>query len=229
MNKYLITGMTLLMTGLLVSGVSALDNDSEMIADEKRELADNQAAMEHGESEEMKASLQVTITEPEAMKKSDSTAWGVAYSARAIIKGTTEDSNVGGRVDFVQTGDGVQVVASLSNVTPSGKHGIHIHEHGSCEEGGNAAGGHFNPEEAEHGLLPRDGHGKAHTGDMGNIEINESGSGSLVIFLPGLSLTEGKKNVTGKAVILHEKEDDFGQPTGNAGGRIGCGIITLNN
>jgi len=31
--------------------------------------------------------------------------------------------------------------------------------------------------------------------------------------------------VLGKSVIVHEKTDDFSQPTGNAGGRIGCGII----
>ena len=81
----------------------------------------------------------------------------------------------------------------------------------------------------QHGLLPKDGHDNAHTGDMGNIEIDESGNGTLVIFLPGLSLTEAQKNIAGKAVILHSKEDDFGQPTGNAGSRIGCGQIVLNN
>jgi Cu-Zn family superoxide dismutase len=68
----------------------------------------------------------------------------------------------------------------------------------------------------------------AHAGDMGNIEIGENGSGTLIVFMPGLSLSQGEANVTGKAVILHEQEDDFGQPTGNAGGRIGCGVITLN-
>mgnify|MGYP001565173176 CR=1 FL=1 len=25
---------------------------------------------------------------------------------------------------------------------------------------------------------------------------------------------------------MHEKTDDFGQPTGNAGGRVGCGVIS---
>ena len=93
---------------------------------------------------------------------------------------------------------------------------------------GHISGGHFNPDGTEHGFSPRDGYGKSHAGDMGNIEINEEGNGSLIIFLPGLSLVEGLKNVTGKAVILHAKEDNFGQPTGNAGGRIGCGIIELN-
>jgi Cu-Zn family superoxide dismutase len=29
----------------------------------------------------------------------------------------------------------------------------------------------------------------------------------------------------GRAIIVHAKKDDGGQPTGNAGGRIGCGVI----
>jgi Cu-Zn family superoxide dismutase len=33
--------------------------------------------------------------------------------------------------------------------------------------------------------------------------------------------------VGGRAIILHEKMDDFSQPTGNAGGRIGCGTIIV--
>jgi Cu-Zn family superoxide dismutase len=33
-------------------------------------------------------------------------------------------------------------------------------------------------------------------------------------------------NVVGKSVIIHEKADDFtSQPSGNAGGRISCGVI----
>ena len=36
---------------------------------------------------------------------------------------------------------------------------------------------------------------------------------------------EAPHAVAGRAFILHEKQDDFGQPTGNAGGRIGCGKI----
>ena len=29
----------------------------------------------------------------------------------------------------------------------------------------------------------------------------------------------------GASIIVHAKKDDGGQPTGNAGGRIGCGVI----
>lgn len=168
------------------------------------------------------------VEQVKSMKESDSSEWGVSHSARVIFEATQDGSDVSGRVDFIQTGGGVQVVVSLSNVTPAGKHGIHIHADGSCDNGGKAAGGHFNPASTQHGLLPKDGHDKAHTGDMGNIIIDDDGDGSLVIFLPGLSLIEGEKNIVGKAVILHAKEDDFGQPTGNAGSRIGCGQIVLN-
>jgi len=76
-----------------------------------------------------------------------------------------------------------------------GKHGFHIHETGACTDEGKAAGGHFNPDQVSHGLLVKDGFSRAHAGDLGNIEVGADGT------------------------------DDFGQPTGNAGGRIGCGVI----
>ena len=150
-------------------------------------------------------------------------------TAKATITGTTEDSPVSGVVTFTEKEDGVDVIANVSNVTPPGKHGIHIHAGGSCGDGGKAAGGHYNPDMVDHGFLPTDGLEKAHAGDMGNIEIDEKGQGLLVLFLPGLRLTGDKYNIVGHTVILHEKEDDFSQPTGNAGGRIGCGTINLTN
>ena len=148
-----------------------------------------------------------------------------AAQGEAIIKGTAPDSQIEGIVKFTEQQGGLRVEAEIKNVKSAGKHGFHIHENGSCDEQGKAAGGHFNPDGVTHGFLERDGHEKAHAGDLGNIEITEVGTGKLQGFLPGVSLSEGKYAVLGKAVILHEKEDDFGQPTGNAGGRIGCGII----
>lgn len=69
----------------------------------------------------------------------------------------------------------------------------------------------------------------AHAGDLGNIEIGADGTGTLEVTIPELCLTGCKYSLEGKSVILHEKEDDFGQPTGNAGGRIGCGPILLSS
>ena len=147
-------------------------------------------------------------------------------TAKAVITATDAGAAVFGEVEFMEKGGGVQVTTRLTGV-PAGTHGFHVHENGSCADAGQAAGGHFNPDHREHGLLTKDGLENVHAGDMGNITIADDSSGVYSAFLKGVSLTEGKYNITGKAVILHEKVDDFGQPTGNAGGRIGCGIITL--
>jgi Cu-Zn family superoxide dismutase len=146
----------------------------------------------------------------------------------AAIKGTAKDSKVVGSVSFMETDEGLQVEASVADVPP-GKHGFHIHEKGDCSNEGNAAGGHFNPMNVQHGHMPKDGAEKAHSGDMGNIEVGADGTGRISVFLPGVYLVGKEPSVAGLSVILHEKEDDFGQPTGNAGGRIGCGIITIED
>lgn len=146
-----------------------------------------------------------------------------AEKASALITGTAADSKISGRIDFEDSTDGLKVKAEIHNVS-SGKHGFHVHENGSCADSGKAAGGHFNPEGVVHGLITKDGFMHAHAGDLGNFEVGADGNGRFEAVVPNMALS-GKYNVTGKAVILHEKEDDFGQPTGNAGGRIGCGVI----
>ena len=149
-------------------------------------------------------------------------AW--AAKAKAEIKGTAPDSKISGTAVFEDTEKGLAVNVEIANVSP-GPHGIHIHEKGSCEDSGNGAGGHYNPAGAQHGFLPKDGFAGAHAGDFGNIEVGPDGKGSRKLVLPELTVEGGKYNVAGRAVILHEKQDDFGQPTGNAGGRVGCGVI----
>ena len=155
-------------------------------------------------------------------------ALAFAAQGKATIKGTASDSKISGDVSIIDVDGGITLKAHLVNVAP-GKHGFHIHENGSCADTGKAAGGHFNPDKSPHGMISKDGAMHAHGGDMGNIEIAEDGTGILNAFLPGMALNDGSVHaVLGKSLILHEKEDDFSQPTGNAGGRIGCGIIELN-
>lgn len=148
----------------------------------------------------------------------------MAAAGKAVIKGTADRSQIAGEVSFVEEKGGLTVKAVVSNLPP-GKHGFHLHENPGCAEGGKAAGGHFNPDKAMHGYLPKDGMEHAHAGDMGNIDVDDKGNGTSVVFMPGLTLTDGQYAVSGRSVIVHEKTDDFGQPTGNAGGRIACGIV----
>ena len=146
-----------------------------------------------------------------------------AAQASAVINGTAPDSKISGQVTFEDSFEGLKIKAEVHHV-PAGKHGFHVHQNGSCADLGKAAGGHFNPDGVDHGLVTKDGFSHAHAGDLGNIEVGNDGNGKLEAVVPRMALN-GKYNVMGKAVILHEKEDDFSQPTGNAGGRIACGVI----
>lgn len=152
---------------------------------------------------------------------------GNAFAGTAIaeLQPTAAKSRLKGQVKFTEEKGGVVVLAEIWNAPP-GKHGLHIHEKGSCADEGKAAGGHFNPSGNTHGFAPKDFPLHAHPGDMGNIEVDEEGHGKLKLHMPELGLeSRARYNIRGLAVILHEKEDDFSQPTGNAGGRIACGVI----
>lgn len=151
-----------------------------------------------------------------------------AKSGKAILEGTSENSELIGIVRFQETDEGLRTEINMFGAEP-GLHGIHIHENGSCDGGGNAAGSHYNPEGVKHGFLPREGFSQAHAGDFGNIEINQNGEGLLFLMIPELTLSGGAHNIEGRSVILHEKKDDFSQPTGNAGDRIACGVIEADS
>lgn len=132
-------------------------------------------------------------------------------------------SQIAGKATLTETPDGVQVSLVLDHV-PAGEHGAHVHEKGDCSAAdGSSAGGHFNPAGSPHALPDNTPH---HLGDLGNITIDANGTGHLDILAKGANLKEGDPNsFLGRSIIIHEKKDDGGQPTGNAGGRIGCGVI----
>jgi Cu-Zn family superoxide dismutase len=146
--------------------------------------------------------------------------------AEAVILGTEDSSSLMGDARFIDTEDGLDIRVGLAGA-PAGMHGFHIHENGSCAEAGQAAGGHFNPDGVKHGKLIEDGFDNAHAGDLGNISMTPTGIGVLQVTVPGLTLTEGKYAIADRALIVHAQEDDYGQPTGHAGARIGCGVINV--
>lgn len=132
-------------------------------------------------------------------------------------------SKLSGKAVLTETEGGVHVVLTLEGLEP-GEHGAHVHEKGDCSAAdGASAGGHFNPQSKDHGLP---GAEKRHLGDLGNITIAKDGKGSLDITAPGANLKAGDAaSFVGRSIIVHAKKDDGGQPTGNAGGRVGCGVI----
>lgn len=146
---------------------------------------------------------------------------GEPTKAIAVLHPTT-GSNVAGTVTFTAAGNEVKVVADLTGLKP-GKHGFHIHEFGDCSSpDAKSAGGHFNPTNHQHGAPDAT---DRHAGDLGNIEADASGKVHLEASDKVMKLS-GSDSILGHAVIVHEKADDLKtQPTGDAGGRVACGVI----
>lgn len=70
-----------------------------------------------------------------------------------------------------------------------------------------------------------------HEGDLGNIQANADGTSSMTIVDNYITLS-GPRSVIGRGLVVHMKKDDLGKggapdslTTGNAGGRIACGVI----
>lgn len=135
----------------------------------------------------------------------------------------TQDNNTVGTVTFTKTDDGVRVVATITNLPPNSMHGFHIHEYGDCSAiDATSAGGHFNPHDRPHGGPTT---AERHVGDLGNLASNDLGIAELDYVDPKLSFS-GSDSILGRGLVVHEQEDDLeSQPVGNAGARIGCGVI----
>lgn len=143
-------------------------------------------------------------------------------TARAQIRNAAGE--VVGTVSFVEGPKGVLVSADLRQL-PSGAHGFHIHETGSCAPDFKAAGGHYNPAGTGHGLLHAGGH---HAGDLPNLQVADNGWAAADYFTTDVTLAKGVPNslfdADGSSIIIHEKPDSYGEDAG-AGGRIACGVI----
>ncbi len=156
--------------------------------------------------------------------------FGCAHSTKGpmamAMLAPTSGSTAQGMVHFQELGDGsVEVQVDLSGV-PAGTHGFHVHDKGDCGDNGNAAGGHFNPASMSHGAPEAVSH---HAGDFGNLTTDAAGRVQTRFTTRSITVKEGSNSVVGHAVILHANPDDLvTQPTGNAGGRISCGVATLH-
>ena len=105
-----------------------------------------------------------------------------------------------------------------------GRHGVHVHTVGRCDDAGFAsAGGHWNPGAKQHGLDNPKGQ---HAGDLPNLEVGADGRGMLRYQLKGGSLDE-LLDADGAAMIVHlDADDQKSDPSGNSGDRIACGVFT---
>ena len=175
-------------------------------------------------AEDTPPATQTPPVQPEEQTAEQPPAGEAGGTATATLQ-PAKDKKVSGTVTFTEKDGSVEVAVDIQGLTP-GPHGFHVHEKGDCSAPDfSSAGGHFNPQGHPHGPpdAPAD---KRHAGDFGNLTADESGNAKTTLTMEGVTLAEGESSVVGKAVVVHEKADDLkSQPSGDAGGRVACGVI----
>lgn len=145
---------------------------------------------------------------------------------RAELIGANGDTI--GTAEFVETPNGVMISVSAEGL-PAGEHGFHIHSTGICDpaEGFKTSGGHFAPRGHQHGLMLAEG---PHAGDMPNQFVSSDGELRATVFNDRVTLGAGYNSLRdddGSALVIHAGADDYkSQPTGDAGGRLACAVIS---
>jgi len=164
---------------------------------------------------------------------------------KAICVLTNVEDSIKGCIEFSMVTKNnkkiMKITVDIKGLTP-GKHGFHIHEKGNLLEGCNTLCSHFNPDNTTHGGR-LDSKNNRHAGDLGNIIADKNGICKEVFYDTIIKLN-GKYNILGRSVVIHDKADDLGLggldmngdiinkkinneslKTGNAGKRIACGVI----
>lgn len=174
---------------------------------------------ENKENEEMDDMSETEMTSDMETKKEE--VKKVKVDLQAV-----SDSKLSGNVVFTEEDGEVSMTAIISGLS-EGTHAIHIHEKGDCSAAdGKSAGGHWNPTDEPHGEWGNaEGY---HKGDIGNFDVDANGNGTVNFSTDEWCIGCGdeKKDLLGKAVIVHDGVDDYtSQPSGAAGTRVGCGVI----
>ncbi|CAG00454.1 unnamed protein product [Tetraodon nigroviridis] len=152
----------------------------------------------------------------------------MVIKAVCVLKGAGETS---GTVYFEQQDEKapVKLTGEIKGLT-AGEHGFHVHAFGDNTNGCISAGPHYNPHNKTH-AGPNDEN--RHVGDLGNVTAEADQIAKIDITDSVISL-HGKFSIIGRTMVIHEKADDLGKggneeslKTGNAGGRLACGVIGI--
>lgn len=180
--------------------------------------------------------LALTVALAAAVVTSPLSAGGGGSSSKRHAKVKLSDAN-GAEVGFVKLtkqGGKVIVRGEVSGLTP-GFHGFHVHGVGECVPPFTSAGGHYNPGGTGHG---------SHAGDMPSLLVNADGTAELQFATDRYSIDD-LRDADGSAIIVHAAPDNFANiptryqsttegvfgpdsatlSTGDAGGRVLCGVI----
>ncbi|AJI52366.1 superoxide dismutase family protein [Francisella philomiragia] len=119
--------------------------------------------------------------------------------------------------------EGMLITPYLYNLPASSVHGMHIHINPSCDDGGMAAGGHWDPDNTGKHLGPYKDDG--HKGDLPELVVNADGTATEPVVAPRLDSLE---ELEGHSLMIHEGGDNYSdtpKPLGGGGTRMWCGVI----
>lgn len=146
------------------------------------------------------------------------------HAAKAVLNNAN-----GQRIGVVRLTEfrgGVRVRVEVQGLS-AGFHGFHVHSAGDCTPPFTSALGHFNPGGTGH---------PDHAADMPVLLVNADGTGEARFVSDRYRLAD----VLGRALIVHANPDNYANiptryaaagpdattlATGDAGGRIACGVI----
>jgi Cu-Zn family superoxide dismutase len=137
----------------------------------------------------------------------------------------TQGQEVQGTIVFTQTPEGLRVKADIDHL-PSGKHAYHIHLYGDCSgPEGKTAGTHFNFQGSS--KEPPDDIARI-TGNLGQLEADTNGNATAESIVKNATLY-GPYTIIGRSVVVHAKPNDpSSPPMGDAGSRLACGVIGID-
>ena len=151
---------------------------------------------------------------------------GVSAQMKHVDLKDAKGNAVGMAMISPAKGGGVTLELDVKGLPP-GEHAVHFHAVPKCEAPFTSAGPHFNPANKKHGLQNPEG---PHAGDMPNFTVGKDGTAKTKITNKNVSLGSESNSLYangGTALIIHAVADDMKtDPSGNAGDRIACGVIT---
>lgn len=157
----------------------------------------------------------------ESSEKTNMPAADIAYSAPLIFN----DGKPAGQAKILQAAENSKIAVTLPFLN-AGVYALHLHDIGKCETPDfKTAGGHWNPNDKEHGAKNPKG---PHAGDLANLTVEEDGPVSQEFDLTAEASAHLPSLIDedGAAVMMHAEQDDLkSDPAGNAGSRIICGVL----
>ncbi len=142
--------------------------------------------------------------------------------AISVIKGNSMYPDINGVVKFYVLPESGLLIATEISDLPDGEDddtpaffAFHIHETGDCSGNLSNTGNHYNPDNVPH---------PEHAGDLPPL-LSNNGYGWMIFYDSFLTLPM----ILNRSIVIHQNPDDFmTQPSGNAGEKIACGVITKN-